>query len=76
MNLFATKTDEHGESQPAWLAIALVILPVLIDKIGNIIMHWLFNRDEDEPDEEDEEEDEEPKKRSKKKNRERESGDQ
>jgi hypothetical protein len=43
-----SNSDEECDCQPAWLALALAVLPVLIDKIGNFLMHYLFGEDEEE----------------------------
>ncbi len=47
---------EHGH-QPRWLSLALAILPailpVLIDKLGDMLMRWLFEDKDEETDSDD-----------------------
>jgi hypothetical protein len=49
---------DHCDSQPTWLSLALVILPailpVLIEKLGDILMRYLFGEDASEIDQEEE----------------------
>lgn len=61
------KDDKDGcDCQPTWLSLALVILPAilptLIEKLGDILMHYLFGDD----DEEEVQEESQPEKKSKK----------
>jgi hypothetical protein len=60
---------DHCDSQPTWLSLALVILPailpVLIEKLGDILMRYLFGEDASEIDQEEEK----PKKKVKKINK-------
>ena len=55
--------DKDCDCQPTWLSLALAILPavllVLIDKIGDLLMRWLFGEDEEESTEDHKEEAEE-----------------
>lgn len=45
--------------QPTWLALALAILPavlpVLVEKLGNLLMEWFFGKETKEQVEEEEE---------------------
>lgn len=58
-------SDKDCDCQPTWLSLALAILPailpVLIDKIGDILIRWLFGEDQDETLEDSEKEEEENK---------------
>lgn len=63
LRLFLTQSkdsDKDCDCQPTWLSLALAILPavlpVLIDKIGDLLMRWLFGGDEEEASEDSEEE--------------------
>lgn len=55
--------DCEDGKQPTWLTLALAILPailpVIFDKLGDILTRWLFDEDEDEEKEEDEDEEKE-----------------
>lgn len=59
--------DKDCDCQPTWLSLALAILPavlpVLIDKLGNLLMRWLFDDEEEDVLEDD---DPKPSKKAKK----------
>lgn len=64
------KDDKDGcDCQPTWLSLALVILPAIlptfIEKLGDILMRYLFGEDASEIDQEEEK----PKKKVKKINK-------